>query len=100
MCGWTGVYFSGLQIYEWVSFSHHVPVDRRGDTLGHGGGGGGRGGVTSIIKVYIQMCGWNGVNFQASKYMNGYHFHIKNISMGYLFHQKSVQMYEWVKFDN
>ena len=21
MCGWNGVYFSGLQVYEWVSFS-------------------------------------------------------------------------------
>ena len=41
----------------------------------------GRGGGTSIMKVrlYIQMCGWKGYTFQASKYMNGYHFHIKSI---------------------
>ena len=41
-----------------------------------------------VKNIFIQMCGWNGVYFQASQYMNGYHFHIKSISMGYLFHQK------------
>ena len=32
--------------------------------------------ITSIITV--QTCGWNGVYFKASNYMNWYHFHFKN----------------------
>ena len=63
-------------------------------------GVGGGGGSNFHYKRYIQMCGWKGYTFQASKYMNGYHFHIKNISIGYLFHPKSMiwEVYEWVMF--
>ena len=50
MCGWNGVFFSGLQVYECASFSHQKYIN----------------GVSFSPKIYM-----NRVNFLYGKYMNG-----------------------------
>ena len=74
MCGWNGVYFSGLPVYEWVSFLHQKYIN----------------GVSFSPKKYMNGLNlknsiWMGSIFKNSIWM-GSIFDMGSIWMGHVFH--------------
>ena len=74
MCGWNGVYFSGLPVYEWVSFLHQKYIN----------------GVSFSPKKYmngknLKNSIWMGSIFKNSIWM-GSIFDMGSIWMGHVFH--------------